>query len=220
MIKISDVIYEIIKENQSLNYAFHHRLLNLSQVARFIKPSVETRTHKDVTESAILMSLSRLQTKMGNFDPAQLSEVVLDKVTVHSGLCTMTVTKSARVHRNVNLLFGKVRADDGFMTITEGLSEITIILDNDHYDLACKTLSEEPRFCNRSLASVGVKFSSSMLKRPGLIYQLLQQVVLLNINVIEVVSTATEFNIYMQEEDVERAFEAIFRRFSVRSRRS
>ena len=219
MIKISDVIHQIILENPALNFGFHHRLLNLSQVARFIKPIVETRTHKEVTESAVLMNLSRLQAKMTNYDPSQLAEVVLDKVTVHSGLCTMTVTKSARIHRRVNDLFARVRDDDGFITITEGLSEITIILDNEHFELARKTLGEEPRFCNRNLASVGVKFSEKMMERPGLIYQLMQQVVLLNINVIEVVSTATEFNIYMHENDVERAFEGIYRRFSVRSRR-
>ena len=219
MIKISDVIYEIVRENPSLNFGLHHRLLNLSQVARFIKPIVETRTHKEVTESAILMNLSRMQGRFVDFDPAQLAEVVLDKVTVHSGLCTLTVSKTARIHRRVNDLFSLVRDDGGFITITEGLGEITIILDDDHFELARTTLGEEPRFCNRNLASVGVKFSEKMMERPGLIYQLMQQVVLLNINVIEVVSTATEFNIYLHENEVERAFEAIYRRFSVRSRR-
>jgi aspartokinase len=56
-------------------------------------------------------------------------------------------------------------------------------------------------------------FSERYLSVKGVLHQLLEQVALQNINVLEVASTATEFYIYVEEQDVEVAFAAIFRRF-------
>jgi aspartokinase len=219
LIKISDVIYAIIVENPSLNFAFHHRLLNLSQLARFILPAVATRTRKDVTESAVLMNLSRLQKKHASFAVDENKDLVLDKVTVQSGLCTLTVSNTTVIHHRLNELIPKIRRDGGYVTMTEGVGEITAIMEDEYFDLGVEALGERPRNVHRRIASVGVKFSERILHRPGIIYQVLQQVVLQNINVIEVASTATELNIYLTEDDVEHAFESIFRRFS-RSKRS
>ncbi|MCP4606727.1 MAG: hypothetical protein GY847_40500, partial [Proteobacteria bacterium] len=47
--------------------------------------------------------------------------------------------------------------------------------------------------------------------------QLIQQVALQNINVIEVASTATEFNVYVRSKDVRLAFDSIYQRFSKRA---
>lgn len=99
------------------------------------------------------------------------------------------------------------------MTITEGMSEVTAIISDDYYEIALDMFDQEHRNVNRNLASVGVKFAEKIIDTPGFIYQILQQIVLQNINVIEVASTATEFNIYMSKDDVEVAFEAIYRRF-------
>ena len=213
VIKISDAIYAIITENPSLNFAFHHKLLNLSQLARFILPAVATRTRKEVTESAVLMNLSRLQRKHMAY--AQVPKpLVLDKVTVQAGLCTLTVSNTVAIHQRLNKLIPKIRENEGYVTMTEGVGEITAILEDGYFDLACEALREKPRNVHRRIASVGVKFSDRILDRPGVIYVVLQQVVLQNINVIEVASTATELNIYLSEDDVEHAFESIYHRFS------
>ncbi len=219
MIKISDAIYEIITGNPALNFAFHHRLLNLSQVARYIKASVETRARKEVTESAVLMNLSRLQAKIGDVSPEAREGFILDKVTVHSGLCSLTVSNTTRVQPRLNKLFTKVRENSGYITITEGIGEVTLLMGDEYFDLAGIMLEEKLRYIHRNIASVGVKFSDRILEIPGVMYQVLQQITLQNINVIEVASTATEFNIYLAEKDVEQAFESIFRRFSRKNQR-
>ncbi len=70
-----------------------------------------------------------------------------------------------------------------------------------------------PRRVYRNLAGLGVKFQEAYLETPGLLYQLLQQLALQNINVVEVASTTTEFNIYLDDRDVQLAFESLYNRF-------
>ncbi len=215
MKKITDSAREIIDTTPALNFGFHHRLLNLSQVARFIRPLVEARTHKEASDSAVLMSLSRLQSKL--VPPERLEEIRLDKINIHSGLCSLTIFKTREVHGELNRLFTKVQSRSGFITITEGINEITAILEDTDFQSAVDMLSEKPRYIHRDIASVGVKFSDDILVHSGVIYRLLQQVALQNINVIEIASTATEFNIYVREQDVRLTFDSIYRRFSKRA---
>jgi len=67
---------------------------------------------------------------------------------------------------------------------------------------------------------VGVAFDERYLKVKGILFQLMEEIALQNINVIEIASTATEFSIFLREEDVQLAFDAIFNRFSRRGARA
>jgi len=214
MKKISEELMEIVSESPFFSFGFHHRLLNLSQVARFLKSLVEARTHKDVSEAALLMSLSRLQAKSVSL--GDLKPITIDSINVQSGLCSLTVFKTKRAQEELNRLFSRIREKSRFMTITEGINEITAIIEDSDFKLASSVLTEKLHYVQRGIAGVGVKFSDDLLKNPGLIYQLLQQLALQNINVIEVASTATEFNIYVKSEDVRLTFDSLYKRFSKR----
>jgi len=63
-------------------------------------------------------------------------------------------------------------------------------------------------------------FDERYLKVKGILFQLMEEIALQNINVIEIASTATEFSIFLREEDVQLAFDAIFNRFSRRAARA
>jgi aspartokinase len=210
--KISTAVREIVEANALLRLGFHHQLLNLSQVARFIRPLVEARTHKEVSDSAVLMSLSRLQTKLKQ--PAEFEGLVVENISIHSGLCSLTVFKTIEIRKQLNDLFTVIRSRGGFITITEGLSEITAILEDRDFKIAESMITEKLRYVHRDIASVSVKLSDRAIATPGSIYQLLQQLALQNINVIEVMSTATEFNIHLKRDDVRLAFDSIYQRFS------
>jgi aspartokinase len=219
MKKISEAVEGTIAGHAALAFAFHHRLMNLTKLARFLRPSVEAQTQKRVSESAILMSLSRLSKKWARGRPQKTEALVLDKVSIVSGLCSVTLAKTQTTHRELNRVFTAVSEQSGFITITEGLREITVIVEAENLGLLRKALSSRPKIVNRNLASVGMTFSERYLDVKGVLHQLLEQVALQSVNVLEVASTATEFYIYVEEKDVEVAFAAIFHRFSRPSRR-
>lgn len=218
MLKISDAVRDLITGHPFLSFGFQHKLLNLSQVARFLKPQIEARTQKEVQESAVLMSISRLQNKLADEQTVELPDFFLDKVSIHSDLCSLTLRKSEASHKALNKLFTMIQQQGGFLTITEGMSEITVILENEHYEEAREWLMEKPILENRMIASVTAKFSKRYLNTPGLLYRILHQVTMQNINLVEVASTATEFSIFIHQDDVELAFDSLYRVFIRRGR--
>jgi len=219
MRKIADAIETIVEGNPALAFGIHHRLLNLTKLARFLLRSVEAHTRKEVSDSAVLMSLSRLQRKWSKSRPQKTDALVLDKVSIVSGLCSVTLAKTQTTHRELNRVFTAVQEQNGFITITEGLREVTVIVEEENFGRLRKALSSRPKIVHRSVASVGMTFSERYLSVKGVLHQILEQIALQNINVLEVASTATEFYIYVEEKDVEVAFAAIFHRFG-RTRRT
>jgi len=129
----------------------------------------------------------------------------------------LTVAKSEASHKALNRLFPLVQEQGGFLTITEGMSEITVIMDDEIYN-SCISWMEKPLIINRAIASVTAKFSKRYLNTPGLLYRILHQVTVQNINIIELASTATEFSIFIHQDDVELAFDSIYRVFIKRGR--
>jgi len=215
MLKVSDAVAELVQQNPLFHFGFHHQLLNLSQLARFLRPLVEARTLKEVQDTAILMALSRMRKDFPPLESLPRS-FKLDKINVHAGLCSCTWLKTESSHRELNRLYHKVQEANGFMTITEGMTEMTAILEETHFETAQETIAQEPRHVYRPIAGVGVKFQERHLRTSGLIYQLVQQVALQRINLIEVNSTATEFSMYVAEEDLQLAFDSLYNRFLVK----
>lgn len=218
MLKISDAVRAIIFNNNFLNFGIHYRLLNLSQVARFIAPLVADRTKKEVSDSAVLMSLSRIQQSIKD-QQIEKPQYFLDRVSINGNLCSLTLPKTQTAHAALGKVFAHIQKQGGFFTMTEGMSEITVILSNDYTEEALKALDKDkPHRTHRPIASVTAKFSPQYLETPGLLYRILHQVTMQNINLIEVASTATEFSVFLKEEDVELAFDSIYNAFVKRGR--
>ena len=216
MLRIGESVEALIDSHPALRFGFHHRLLNLTRLARFLQPSVAARTRKDVTENAILMNLSRLQRKSAPAPTGVDDPLVLDRVTIQPGLASVTRIKTAESHRELDRLFDRIQTSGGFLTVTEGIREITVILDASNLEFLLSLSKSKPRLIHRQLACVAVSFAERYLKVKGILHQLLQEVALQDINVVEVTSTATEFSIFLQEPDVQLAFDALYNRFGRR----
>lgn len=212
MLRIGEAIIEILQGSEFLSFGFHHDLFNLTHLAVFIRPMVEARTKKEVQTSAILMNLSRIRRRQKP-PPQMLEPFKIDHVRIHANLCSVTLLKTKESHRILNELFGRVLEKAGFITITEGVGEITTILEMDHLPLAEKLLGRRQRTIQQGLAGLGIKFHEKYLSRPGILYMILQRVVFQNINVCEIASTSTEFIIYMKEADIQLAFDSLYQRF-------
>jgi hypothetical protein len=213
VIKISDAIQDIVHNNDQLRFGFHHQLFNLSQVARFIQPLVEARTQKSVQVSAILMNLSRMHQRLAQHKSPPHQQFYIDKINIHTDLCSFTLVKTSQSHRELNRMYSEIQKRDGFMTITEGISEITAIVESENFGLGTRWITEPIRLVNQDIASVGVKFHEKFIEVPGLLYMILQTVTMQHINVVELASTATEFIIYIDQKDIYLAFDAILSKF-------
>ncbi len=208
MIKISDVIKDIVTGNPFLQFGIQHKLLNLSQVTKYLRPIVAAKSKKEVTDSALLMAISRLQGEISNKD-LQRDKFSLENISIHTGLATFTYVKTEASLRGAYKLHTTVHNANGYITISEGTNQITIIVDAKYSSLIKKLIRQKPQFAHENVSSVGITFSEEYIRVPGMIYMIIQQLMLMNINILEVSSTYTELAIYMANEDIKPAFEVL-----------
>ncbi len=216
MASISSHAAQLVAENPSLSFGLHHGLLNLTRTARFLQPLIEARTGKPVRPSAILMALSRLQKQFGDSEASAATSFQIDRISIQSGLCALTLPKSVETHRSLGKIFGRVQSANGYMTVTEGTAEITAIMDEDFLSDAAKTLQASPKRIVPRLAGLGIRINEAYIGKPGLLYAILQQIALQGLSVVEVTSTTSEFSVYLTDDDARLAFDSIYNRFGKR----
>lgn len=212
MKKVSDAVSSIIEENQFLRSGMQSRLLNLSQVARYIAPAVEAKLNKSVTPSAILMSLSRVQSKYPTAGTELGMQIPIDNLVIHSNLCILSYAKKNKVRAEIQKFYNKIQHVEGYITLTEGMSEVSIIFDKEKYKLAREIISERPSLKNEDVAALGVKFKKDDIKTKGLYFSILQEIFIQGISLVETASAATELILFLEEKDLNLAFQTLYKR--------
>ncbi len=216
MISIADALQDIVRGNPLLAFGFRHGLFNLTKLAAFLKPAVAARTKKEVQESAITMALSRLKRD----DAAKVPNVerfVVDNVTIHSGLSARSYRRSPSLQQRLTAFSRQVQAQNDFCSLTQGIHELTLIFDSRHQEALDRAVRTAPRYRHESLASITVQFDARYVAVPGMLYLLLQQVTLQNVNLVEISSTYTEIMLFVSESDARLVFDTLFERFLIRS---
>ena len=215
MIKLSEVVPAIVSGDPFLQYGLQYRLFNLTKLASHLRPMVEERAKKTDRASAILMALSRLQRSMKKISKGP-GDFRVSNIAVHTGLGTFAFDKSEDVLRRVHRLHTEVLRKNGYITITEGTAEVTVIMDTAYASLIRKLLRRSAKSENTRVSALGIHFPARYAEVPGFLCIILQQIMLQGINVVEVASTFTEFVLYIDEANTKLAFDTIYHLFDVK----
>ncbi len=214
MVTVTDIIRRIILETPFLEDGLADGIINLSALARKIKPRIEAELLKPSSEAAILMALKRTLPEI------KLSKKVVERfrddlsdITVRSGLSEFTFVKSGTILEKRRKLMHTLRErQDYFITFTQGIHEITTILNSGLEPQIREIFSGEKLVAHLdNLAAITLQLTREMVHTPGIHYNILKQLAWHRINVVEVVSTYTEFNIILEKEHIDRAFNLLFR---------
>jgi aspartokinase len=212
VINISTALEGIIKSNYFLQFGIANRLLNLSQLAQFIKPLMEARTKKEIRISALKMNLSRLQKKYSKIMP-QEQQFQFEDISISSNFTTITYSKNEKIRSILSNLYNEIKNENGFITLTEGTEEITLIVNKKWAKKITDKIKTQPKFINENISSIKVSFDEKYYYFPGIIYVLFQQLTMQGINIVELSSTFTELQLFLEEKDVKLAFDSLFNKF-------
>lgn len=208
MISIPEKVEEIIKHSPFLREAMTDNLINLSALARQIKPEIESKLMKKVSEGAVLVALQRYQSNMDPFyheNPADY----LSNLGLKSDLFELTVTNSPDLLSRLSRLAESIQ-NRHLLVFTQGQYETTIIshieLESEIYDALegikiTRTIPE--------LTGVTLQRTHAQIETTGLLQFPLRILAWEGISVVEIITTLNEMMIIIQSSDVDRAFSSI-----------
>lgn len=212
MLKVSDAVQALVEVNPALRTALAQRLCNLTSVARHLRPAVEARTQKRVRLGAIAMSLSRLQARLPDLHtppPLRLAR----RITVQRDLAVLAYPNTDRVQEGLLALQASVRRSGGYITISEGIREVTVIAEGRDLPVARELVPDRPTRQRTGITSLVIGLTEHDLTTPAVLYHILQPLALQGINLAEVTSTTREFHLYLADDDVMMALDSLYAAF-------
>lgn len=205
MIKVSDIVYEILQGSETALEAMRLGVLNLRAFARQIQPQVEAKTFKTVKIGTIVVALFRISKRLDSIDPLQ-PHIILEELSIKSPLSDVTfenTRENARLAHTFSRLLGD--SDGYFFTITQGVNEITIIVSDNLKPKLLRHFAHKPKSIFENLVGVNVRFGEQYLSQPNVIYAILAKLAAKRINVIEIVSTYTGLMLVIENKEMELA---------------
>ena len=206
---VADVVYEQIIKTPYLEGVLAEGLVNLSALARKLRPEVEDALMKPVTIGALVMALRRMEPRLRRWSSDGRGPLRhLRDLTVRSDLIELVFLHSEQLLACQGELLRAVRMrTHRFITFTQGVFEVNVILDAELAPIADRIFAGAEVLARLSgLSAITIRLDEESVNTPGVHYSILKQLAMRDINVIEVVSTYTELTIILEREQVDRAF--------------
>lgn len=213
MMNIGKITEEIINRSPFLRESITENLINVSALARKIKPEIEEIIQKEVNEGAIVMAIKRMtpgyyhriNLKIQNFMGS------LGDFLIRSDLEDFTFENSDTLTTRQGEIMGFLNNEkDVFYTFCKGVNESSIITSSSLSKHIKEVLKyEKLKSHNADLAAITIKLPKINTEISGIYYYILKHLAWDGINLIEVVSTANEFTVVVKSEDIDSAFSVL-----------
>jgi hypothetical protein len=184
-------------------------IINLSALAREFRPALEAELGKRVTPAAIVMALKRLSPRLTAPAPRKpRAEKRTGDLIVRSNLAEFTFRHSESIwEKQKKLLHCMARDREAFLTFTQGVFEVMLIASAGIERAVVEIFGKENIVSHLpGLSAIVIRLSPRSVHVPGVYYAILKQLAWEGVNVIDVVSTFTEFTILIEKQQVDRAF--------------
>lgn len=209
MIKVPEVVQELIQNDEVALEALQAGLLNFSAYADVIHKKVEKLTFKPVKRGTIVVSLTRLAKKIKKSSPLLKPEVTINNLTVKSPLCILTYMKTIEAQRRVATLHPFLVSSSDIFAITENLKEITLLCSNDALKIIKKHMGDTPKHETIDVAAVTITYAKKYAAIPNILFVFFATLAARRINLIEVFSTYTELTFIVKKNDMETVLQLL-----------
>jgi hypothetical protein len=210
---IGKLTEEIIHRSPFLKEALNENLINVSSLARKIRPEIEEITRKEVKEGAIIMAIKRMEPGRYHQINLKIRNTMgeLGDFLIRSNLEDYTFENSETLaQKQLEFMDLLSKTKDAFYTISRGVSETTLIVNESFGDDIRSLFSNEKiKTHTKKLSSLTIKLPTINTEISGVYYFILKHLAWEGINIVEIVSTANEFSIIVKQEDVEKAFKVL-----------
>ena len=215
MNSIGKITEDLINRSPFLREAMSENLINISSLARKLRPEIEEIYKKEVNEGAIVMAIKRMPPGYYHQLDLKIKNVMgeIGDVLVRSNLTNFTFENSDTLkEKQLELMNVLNKENDSFFAITRGITETTIIVSASHTAVIDQLFKKEKLTTSaKNLASVTVKLPPVNTELHGVYYYILKHLAWEGINIAEVISTSNEFTTVVSQLDIDRAFSILMK---------
>jgi len=207
---IQEAVTAIINKTPFIEEALYDKLINVSSLARIIKPEVETMLKKEIKDGAIMMAINRLSPSSVLKTRRNIKKIALSSgdFIMRSDLCDYTFKNTPTLVQRISKLLNDIGNDNNnFLTISQGVFETNIVVSKKLKERIDEVFKDEIALWSiTNLASITIKLPKSNIEQSGIYYFILKQLAWADISVQEVISTTHEITIVVKETDIKQAF--------------
>ncbi|MCY4561954.1 MAG: aspartate kinase [Flavobacteriaceae bacterium] len=210
---ITNVVTDYVKQKPFLSTALDQGIINITALARQIKPDIQKKFGKSVQIGAIVMSLKRISDTLEFTSTHRIVRALrnIGSITVRSSMVDYNFRLSSTLlKKQAQLLMQIDKSTDVFYASSRGVGESNIIVSSNISSLVDEIFkSEKLHFKQSNLSAITIKLPEENVSIPGIYYFFFQRLSWQNINVVEVISTSNEVTLLMDNQVVINAFETI-----------
>jgi len=138
----------------------------------------------------------------------------MPEMIVRSNLIEYTIENSTSLLESIGHLLKQYPHPNSFFTTTQGVFETAIIMNEDWEVRVKKELKREKILVvSKNLSAITIKLPKENVTTPGVYYVILKSLAWEDVNMIDVVSTNTEFTIILEDSEVDCAFSILKKTF-------
>ncbi len=207
---IAQAVDRLISQSPFLEEAITDDLINISSLARRLRPDVEKILKKPVQEGAIIMAINRRAPdyyfKVSKGIKSFMSK--LGDIIVRSDLSDHNFENSPTLITCQRNLIDEIGQEKNiFCTFSQGVYETTIVASKSLDDTIDRIFAGEKRLSRKpGLGSVTIRLPEDNTEISGIYYYILKNLAWNGINVCEIISTTNEITIVVTEREVQKAF--------------
>ena len=124
-VSIAKITRDLIESDLSIQDAITRNYVNISGVARLLRPKIEKISKTIVNEEAIITAIKRITPKYNSINNEIIKIISKSNINVKTGVCKLSVIKNQRNQEKIRSAI--IDNKEEFIQISEGTSALTLI---------------------------------------------------------------------------------------------
>jgi hypothetical protein len=203
MLSIATKVEQIVSESAFLTEGMSLGLINLSELARQLRPQLESDLWKPVGQAAVVMALRRLSERMPqqtDVKPIMLAPR-MGELTTRTELTLVTYRLSDNSNEcQRKLLALAERHTDRFVSVTRGVHEMLVVCSRPLLHVVESAFANERHVARvDNLTALTLRLNPETLKTPGVYHSVLKKLAWNKISVVTMMCTFTELTVLLEQ---------------------
>lgn len=213
MLSIATKVEQIVSESPFLTEGMALGLINLSELARQLRPQIESDLWKPVGQAAVVMALRRVSERLP--PPDQAPPIMIaprsGELTSRAELTISTYRLSENSNECQRQLLALAEPFPGmFVTVTRGVHEVLVVSSGSLLHIVEEAFGGERLMARvNNLTALTLRLNPDTHKTPGIYHAVLKKLAWDKISVTNMMCTFSELTILLEQSQTAPAFSVL-----------